>query len=760
MYIQLFMSSFARTPLNPTPMKYKFYYIFFLLFAIGYTSYAQQEPISLDSVENLSFQAYDNLDNLEYKNAIEIATQIISEGKDQNNPYYTFVGYDLMGTINTDMKDTLQARLNYEKALSVLKEEKMDSLLPWVYINLGNVESDEKENYQKGIDYYRKSIEINNSQGSELDNITPLINIAWTYLDEKLPDMSLSYLLEAENLLEQGEEVLPRDIANFQTLFGRYYTQKGNYVLAEDAFIKVKEVIEKEKFATESLEFYKHYGKLAEIQGDYKKAYGLLKKAKELDEKRFEADKLREEQAANTRFNIKEYERTIASARKEQIINDQLFEKSRDLRNIFIIASIILLIALVAIFFAFKSRKKYIKRLHEKNNQLMTAKDNAERLSQLKTQFFSTVSHELRTPLYGVIGLASILLEDATNTTNKEDLKSLKFSADYLLALINDVLLVNKMDANGVTLEKTSYRLSSLAKSITRSFEFSLEQNKNKIHLHIDQNLPDKQIGDYVRLSQILMNLIGNAIKFNENGNIWLHIDLIKKTKNGLYTTKFTVKDDGIGIPASKQKTIFEEFSQVENRNYNYQGTGLGLPIVKKLLALYGSEIKLESEMGKGSVFTFVIDLEVDSSSQEEGIKKEIPQENAAIHIFENVHILVVDDNRINQKITQKILEKRQFKCSLADDGEQAITLVKENNFDLILMDIHMPKVDGVEATKQIRAFNKEIPIVALTAVELDEMRATIMDSGMNDIILKPYDISQFLTTILRNLNKTFSKSK
>lgn len=741
-------------------MKYKLYYIFFLSLGISCISYAQQELISLDSIEKLSFQAYDNLDNLDYKNAIEIATQIISEGKGQNNPYYTFIGYDLMGTINTDMKDTLQARLNYEKALSVLKEEKMDSLLPWVYINLGNVESDEKENYQKGIDYYRKSIEINNSQGSEIDNITPLINIAWTYLDEKLPEMSLSYLVKAEKLIEQGEEILPRDIANLKTLFGRYYTQKGNYSLAEDAFIKVQEVIEKENFAAESLEFYKHYGKLAEVQGDYKKAYGLLKKAKELDEKRFEADKLREEQAANTRFNIKEYERTIASARKEQIINDQLFEKSRDLRNIFILASIILLIALVAIFFAFKSRKKYIKRLHEKNNQLMIAKDNAERLSQLKTQFFSTVSHELRTPLYGVIGLASILLEDTTNTSNKEDLKSLKFSADYLLALINDVLLVNKMDANGITLEKTSYRLSSLAKSITRSFEFSLEQNKNKIHLHIDQNLPDKQIGDYVRLSQILMNLIGNAIKFNENGNIWLHIDLIKKTNDGLYTTKFTVKDDGIGIPASKQKTIFEEFSQVENRNYNYQGTGLGLPIVKKLLTLYDSEIKLESEMGKGSVFTFVIDLEADTNDQEEEIKKEIPKENTAIHIFENVHILVVDDNRINQKITQKILEKRQFKCSLADDGEQAITLVKENTFDLILMDIHMPKVDGVEATRQIRTFNKEIPIVALTAVELDEMRAAIMDSGMNDIILKPYDISQFLTTILRNLNKTFSKSK
>jgi signal transduction histidine kinase/ActR/RegA family two-component response regulator len=738
-------------------MKYKFYYIFFLLFCVTYTLYAQQTPISKDSIENLSDKAFDILDDLEYTGAIEIATQIISEGKDQDNAYYTFMGYDLMGTINSEMKDTLQARLNYEKALSILQEKKLDSLLSWVYINLGNVESDEKENYQKGIDYYKKSVEINNIQGDEIDNIIPLLNIAWTYIDENLADDAIPYLLHVEKLFKK-DTFYARDIAGLKTLFGRYHTQKGNYALAEQAFTEVENALKEEKFPSESSEFYKHYGKLSEIQGNYEKAYGLLKKAKELDEKRFEADKLREIHAASARFNIKEFERTIASAKKEQIINDKLIEKSKDLRNIFVVASIILLIALIAIFFAFKSRKKYIRRLHEKNNQLMVAKDNAERLSQLKTQFFSTVSHELRTPLYGVIGLASILLEDGA-ANNKEDLKSLKFSADYLLALINDVLLINKMDANGITLEKTSYRLSSLAKSITRSFEFSLEQNNNKIHLHIDKNLPDKQVGDYVRLSQILMNLIGNAIKFNEDGNIWVSIDLIEKTKEGLYTTKFTIKDDGIGIPVSNQKTIFEEFSQVENRNYNYQGTGLGLPIVKKLLTLYDSEIMLESDMGKGSIFTFIINLEANISDENKE-EKENYKEGDAIHIFENLHILVVDDNRINQKITQKILEKRQFRCSLADDGEQAITLVKKNNYDLILMDIHMPKIDGVEATKAIRKFNKEVPIVALTAVELDEMRATIMNSGMNDIILKPYDISQFLTTILRNLNKALIKSR
>ncbi|GGG20475.1 histidine kinase [Dokdonia pacifica] len=739
-------------------MKCNLCYIILFCLCANHT-FAQEKSISeisQDSIYSLSFLVYNSIDNLEYKNAIEIATQIIAEGEKQQNPYYVFMGYDLMGSINSEMKDTIQARLNHEKALKIVKETKQDSLLSWAYLSLGNVESDGKKNYQKGIDYYKKSIELN-TEGNEFENIPPLLNIAWTYLDENKANEALPYLLQVEKLY-QKDTIYPVEVAETKTLLGRYHTQKGNYALAGEVFKEVEVILKTEKYPSVALEFYKYYGELSEMQGNYEKAYQLLKKAKELDDKKYEQDKLREVQAAKTRFNIKEYERTIASARNEQIINDKLIEKSRDLRNIFIIASTILLIALIAIFFAFKSRKKYIKRLHEKNNQLMVAKDNAERLSQLKTQFFSTVSHELRTPLYGVIGLTSILLEDETSK-NKEDLKSLKFSADYLMALINDVLLLNKMDADGITLEKTSYRLSSLAKSITRSFEFSLEQNNNKIHLHIDENIPDKQIGDYVRLSQILMNLIGNAIKFNENGNIWVSIDLLEKTKTGLYKTQFTIKDDGIGIPVSKQKTIFEEFSQVENRNYNYQGTGLGLPIVKKLLALYESEVILKSEMGKGSIFTFTIDLEANISDESEA-RKNLENEGTAIHVFENVHILVVDDNRINQKITQKILEKRQFKCSLADDGEQAIALVKENTYDLILMDIHMPKVDGVEATKEIRKFNTEVPIVALTAVELDEMRATIMNSGMNDIILKPYDISQFLTTILRNLNKAFAKSR
>ncbi|MFT5751084.1 MAG: signal transduction histidine kinase/ActR/RegA family two-component response regulator [Dokdonia sp.] len=729
--------------------------IVFLMLCSGSSLFAQSSFSSIDSLAYYKGLADESLSQLNAKEAIELSGKLISMATAQENDYYIFEGYNILGTVYSNVKDTLQARLSYEKGLVVARRSKQDSLISWAYLNLGNVESDQKVNYQKGIDYYEKSIAINERTNQQGDNVIPYINIGWTYLDEDQEDRALPFLLKAKNLADL-DSVDSGFTSNIKTLLGRYYIKKKNYRRAEEQLGEAARIADTYDLVIEGSEAYRYYAQLAEALNDFESAYAYLQKFRAYDERQYESDKLREIQAASAKFNLEQAERQIEAAQHEQVISDKLVGKSRDLNLIFIISSIVLLTGLIALVFAFKSRREFIERLRERNQQLETAKEKAEHLSKLKTQFFSTVSHELRTPLYGVIGIASILLEEKEIKTHQEDLQSLKFSADYLLALINDVLLINKMDAHGVNLEQTPFRLMALTKSITRSFEFSLEQNKNNIHLLIDKDVPNKLIGDSVRLSQILMNLIGNAIKFNENGNIWVHIDLLGKTPNGLYRTRFTVKDDGIGIPKSKQKTIFEEFSQVENRNYNYQGTGLGLPIVKRLLALYGSEIKLQSDIGEGSTFSFVINLDAndkDSLDEDRGIEASY-EEAHTIHSLKNVHILVVDDNRINQKITQKILQKLQFESSLANDGEEAIAFAKANTYDLILMDIHMPKIDGIEATKQIRQFNTETPIIALTAVELDEIRATIIASGMNDIILKPYDVSQFLTTILKNINE------
>lgn len=273
-----------------------------------------------------------------------------------------------------------------------------------------------------------------------------------------------------------------------------------------------------------------------------------------------------------------------------------------------------------------------------------------------------------------------------------------------------------------------------------------LIQNDNKIQVKISENIPELIRGDSIHLSQVLMNLISNACKFTENGKITV-IAKAHPIIGSSTEIKFTIKDTGMGIAKEMHESIFDEFSQINTQNYNNSGSGLGLPIVKKLLALSNSDIYLESELGKGSSFTFSLSFDIIKNT----IYKEIPK-SLDSKILKNKRILIVEDNKINQIVTKKILEKNGIICHIAENGNEAITMVKENHYDLVLMDINMPLKNGIEASTEIRKFNTTIPIIALTAVEIEELRNNIYMSGMNDIIVKPYDITKFITSIIKNI--------
>jgi CheY-like chemotaxis protein len=224
-------------------------------------------------------------------------------------------------------------------------------------------------------------------------------------------------------------------------------------------------------------------------------------------------------------------------------------------------------------------------------------------------------------------------------------------------------------------------------------------------------------------------------------------------------TISFSVKDTGIGISEEKHKNIFNEFTQIESQDYTYQGTGLGLPIVKKLLNLSNSDIQLESELGKGTTFSFDLDFQIASEM--------LANEQIALideSVIEGKNILIVEDNRINQIVTKKILEKKGANCSVVENGQLAIDICKNQSFHLVLMDLNMPVKDGIEATSEIRVFNKEVPIIALTAVEAEEVRSEVVKAGMNDIIIKPYDLNKFTQVIIKNITEgkgsLFNRSK
>lgn len=713
-------------------------------------SIAQKDTLNV--ILNKSNSAFKALD---YDDAIIYGSKLIEKGANYNTNYYEFLGYNLLGKVYNVLEDSQKARVNSQKALEIALLSKTDTLISKGYLNLGIIYSN-SNNYNKGIDYLKKSLSLSKKNDKQDQMHMAYINLSRTYLKNGEDDKAYFSLLKAKEISEK-HKVNQNDKNTEHLLFARYYIKNKNYNLAKKELYISANKADKDSLIDIGAHTYKLLAKLYSEKGNYTNAFVNLEKYNHYNQKIYALKKVEETEKASAKFGLIEYQKNLKNALKEKEYSEKLIRKSKELTAIFLAATIILLLALIGFFLLFKARKKIIHKLQNTNIALTQAKEKAEKLSKIKTQFFSTVSHELRTPLYGVIGISTILQEDKSLVKHERDLRSLKFSADYLLALVNDVLLLNKIDAEAIRLEKTDFELNVLIHSITRSFEYSLEQNNNKLHINIDENIPNSLIGDPIRFSQILMNLIGNAIKFNENGNIWVDVNLIEVTNKGAYKTRFVIKDDGIGIPEDKQDTIFEEFSQVENENYSYKGTGLGLPIVKKLLDLHDSKVELKSELGVGSEFSFYLNLEKNTTL----IKRSKPKSNsiadldeAVLQLDDKTHILVVDDNKINQKITQKILEKHHFTSSFANDGQEAIDKARENYYSLILMDINMPNVNGIEAAIAIREFNTDIPIVALTAVEMEEMRVRILDSGMNDIIPKPYDVSQFLSIILKNISK------
>ena len=394
--------------------------------------------------------------------------------------------------------------------------------------------------------------------------------------------------------------------------------------------------------------------------------------------------------------------------------------------------------------------------LKEKNNGLQLAKEKAEKASMVKAELLSTITHELRTPMYAVTGLTHLLLEENPKPEQKEHLRSLQFSAEHLLNLINNILDLNRLEANKVGVEKTSFNLRKRLNEVLITLKKSANDRNNSLKLEFDPDIPEKLNGDSVKLSQVLINLIGNSLKFTQNGDVVIRVSKLAE-KNSKITLHFEIEDNGVGISKKKQKSIFESFSQASLQiNRKFGGTGLGLSIVKSLLELMGSSIQLESQLGKGSKFWFDLILEVSVlGTTEEKVYKHLNENE--YRFLENKHILVVEDNKINQMITRKILEKRNIKCKVADNGMDAIKLVLANNFDLVIMDIHMPGISGIEATQEIRKFKPELPIIALTAVTIKKNLDEFYSHGFNEIIPKPFKNEEFFEKLHITLTKGIS---
>ncbi len=392
--------------------------------------------------------------------------------------------------------------------------------------------------------------------------------------------------------------------------------------------------------------------------------------------------------------------------------------------------------------------------LQRKNEQLEVLKRELEVASTAREDFFSSMSHEIRTPLNSIIGIANILQQGNLREDQAELIDLLKSSGDSLFFLVNDVLDIAKINAGKLIVESQDFNLKATIETIVSAFKLRAKQQGLQLRFEYDEELPEVLIGDANRMAQIFNNLLSNAFKFTKEGEVAV---VIRHTgyhneKVGIY---FEVSDTGIGIKADHHELIFEKFAQAtEDITKQFGGSGLGLTITKNLVHALGGELKVKSALGTGSLFYFELKMTLGNPLKFES-SHAVPAKNFLDLSSYMIRVLVVEDNAANQMIAGKFLKKWGIDYDFADNGEIAVEMVKSQSFDLVLMDLHMPVMNGYDAVKVIRSLEgsyfSEVPIIALTASALMDVKGKILDIGIDDYVTKPFRPDELYERITRH---------
>ena len=723
-------------------------YIIIMLFCFSVSSQNNIENDPELNQSDINFhieQSQSELKQYNYSGAQKKLEEALALAEKSRNKKSTAIIYSRTGQLQLITGEDDKAIASLNKAIKIQNEINDDINLAHTYKTLGEVYLF-KKNTDKAIDYFRSAKNL--FEQEELVD-----EVAQTLLCESMTFMSLNNYRKARSLTEESVALarrnnLLRTQSNGLIIHGKIHLELNNTERALGFAKEGLQIAKENKYTNIINEGYLILSDINLNIGDYKLSREYLQAHLKLSDsirtiKRAHSPITPTNQYIDRNTKIEELEGKIKELETE--IKEK--EDDNNLDTLITILSVALITILslltLSLYKNNNIRLKTNNMLHKKNGELIIAKEKAELASKTKANFLSTVTHELRTPLYAVTGLSNMLLDENPKPEQVQHLKSLKFSGDYLLTFINDILQINKIEANKVNLEPESFDLKKKINNIVLALNNSALDNNIKIHFEYDQDLPENFIADQLKISQILINLIGNSIKFTKDGDIWIRVYKIEE-KGNVHTLRFEVEDNGIGISQEKQDNMFESFSQGSIQiNRKYGGTGLGLSIVKGLIEILKGDIYLKSELGKGSTFYFEIPLEFTTVKEAKEKKATYFKEVNKLDL-NNVKILVVEDNKINQMITKKILTKMNLKCDIVDNGEEAVDMIKTNDYNIILMDIHMPGISGIEATKIVRTFDKELTIFALTAVTIEDKMQEFEEAGFTDIIPKPFKQEEF----------------
>ena len=712
-------------------MKYFFYGLLFL--NCIYTPVFAQEKLTSkeeDSLYGVVNSAFGLNDKSQYGESIKVIEGLLDFLKDKNNDHLVAESYNSLSYSYAELRNKEKAFYYAFKSKDLYVKLKDTTNIIIGYNNIGVTYRDFKM-IKKSNDAFKKAKEYAEAYKEKYAMAHPNYNIGHNLMEyskeyeKALPYFKNALLYLNEDSVNKGKRIY----ADICSDLGFVYYKLEDFESSKKYFDKAITLSKENGYLQLLVLIYKYKIDFLKADKKFEESIKMYEKYVEIKDSIYKVENIELATNIEAKYKVKESQEKLSFIEKEKLIQENLLEKSNRFNILLGGLSVLLFITL---YWGYK-----------KNKELKEARDKAENLSKVKSDFYSEISHELRTPLYAVIELSGLLLKENVSVKHKEYLESLKFSGSHLMSLINNVLQINKVESGKMKIQLLDFKLKDLIYNIIDSLEYALRNSNNKIYIEYDDDIPEALVGDSLKLSQVFINLISNAIKFTQNGEIKINIKQLKETDNTI-NIHFSITDTGQGISKENQIKIFEDYYQDDAKTENvYNGTGLGLSIVKRLLTVMDSSINVESEVGKGTALSFVITFEKSNKS------------NAPVALYASElerivdsYILVVDDNKINQLVTKKVLESLGIRSKVVDSGKRAIEVVKEERFDCVLMDLHMPQLDGYETARLIREFNKDIAIVALTAATTSEVESKIKKYDINDYVLKPFITTEFVQVL------------